>query len=124
MQVRAIMSRPFLIICVASVAVMLGACDKSNDNTSAGNDPTVVIVPNGDVTREGSISDEGLKKIQAKSGVANLTVAFVRSPISDAGLNQLVKFPNIRRVEASGSRITAAGIEKLKRAIPEVEVVK
>jgi hypothetical protein len=105
------------------LAAQLGGCDKSNDNTAAGKDPTVLVIPNTDLNKDGSITDQGLAKVQAKSGEASLTVVFVRSPISDAGLNQLAKFSNVKRVEAFGSRVTPAGIQKLKGALPQVEVV-
>jgi len=121
MRGRAITLPSFVFLCVAAT-VTLGGCDKSNDNTAAAKDPTVLIVPNSDLNRDGTINDAGLAKIQAKSGEASLTVVFVRSPISDAGLNQLAKFPNVKRVEAFGSRLTQGGIQKLKAALPQVEV--
>jgi hypothetical protein len=105
---------------------MAAGCDgeSSTSNADAMKDPTVVAVPNGDINRDGSISEQGLKNIEARAGKPNLTVVFVRSPLSDAGLVQLGKFKNIRRVEATGSRITQAGVDRLKKEIPEVEVVK
>lgn len=105
---------PVLGLCLALAA----GCDKSSNQTEQ---PTVAMV-GGDVNPNGTISPEGLKKIEARSAEPKLTVVFFRSHLSDAGLNQLAKFPNIRRVEAIGSRVTPAGIQKLKRAIPEVEV--
>jgi hypothetical protein len=112
-----------LVIFVFAV-VQIGGCKKSEDNASAGNDATVVVIPNTDLKPDGTIIDEGLQKIQAKAKAKNLTVVFVRSPISDAGLNQLATFPNLRRVEASGSGLSDQAIAKLKQAIPEVEVVR
>jgi hypothetical protein len=107
------------------IAASLSGCKKSaEDNASAGNDATVVVVPNTDLKPDGTITDEGLQKIQAKANAPNLTVVFVRSPIRDAGLNQLSNFPKIRRVEASGSGLSDQGIAKLKQSIPEVEVVR
>lgn len=115
-----------LVIFVLTTAVVQsGGCKKSaEDNASAGNDATVVVIPNTDLKPDGTISDEGLQRIQAKANATNLTVVFVRSPISDAGLNQLASFPKLRRVEASGSGLSDQGIAKLKQAIPEVEVVR
>ena len=122
MHGRATPLRSVLLTCLAACVVTLVGCGKSNDNTAATKDPTVLIIPNSDLNRDGTITDAGLAKIQAKSGEASLTLVFVRSPITDAGLNQLGKFSNVKRVEAFGSRLTQAGIQKLKAALPQVEV--
>ena len=113
-----------LSVLVLGLAIGLCGCKKSADNASAGNDATVVVIPNTDLKPDGTISDEGLQKVQAKANANNLTVVFVRSPISDAGLNQLASFPKLRRVEASGSGLSDQGIAKLKQTIPEVEVIR
>src|SRR2546423_10716452 len=77
-------------IVILGIAASLGGCKKSSeDNASAGNDATVVVIPNTDLKPDGTITDEGLQKVQAKANAPNLTVVFVRSPIRDAGLNQL-----------------------------------
>src|SRR5689334_19874126 len=97
-----------LVLSISAFVIAIGllGCKKSEDNASAGNDATVVVVPNTDLKPDGTISDEGLQKIQAKAKAKNLTIVFVRSPVSDAGLIQLANFPNVRRVEASGSGLT------------------
>jgi hypothetical protein len=99
---------------------VLGGCKKSS-NTA---EPTVVALAPVDINPDGTISDAGIQKIEAQAGAPNLTVAFVRTQLSDAGLLQLAKFPNLRHVEAIGSRVTPEGVEKLKGTIPEVEVAR
>ena len=43
--------------------------------------------------------------------------------VSDAGLVFLYRLRKLRRLYVRGSRVTSAGIEKLKRALPDVEVL-
>ena len=120
---RAKVLRAFCVGVLLCAAMAMGGCKDSDSGEVRKEQPTVLLLP-ADINKDGTISPTGLQKIEAKAGESNLLVGFVRAPLSDAGLNQLAKFTNIRRVEAFGSRITPAGVEKLKRAIPEVEVVK
>jgi hypothetical protein len=106
---------------VVIVALALHGC--GDKPTALQEEPYTVALMGDDVNRDGTLSNEALQKIQAKSGEKKLHINFIRTPLSDAGLNQLAKFPNLRRVTAIGSPVTPAGMEKLKRAIPEVEVV-
>jgi len=119
--------RVLLLVIVGTTCIATG-CKKSGDsggdNNSAAKDATVLIVPNDDVKPDGTITEPGLGRIQAKSETPNLTLVFVRSPLNDSGLNQLAKFTKIHRVEAYGSRITDKGITKLQQSIPNLEVVK
>jgi len=108
---------------LVAAIVYVGGCEKENKNPS-GVDPCVVVLTGADLKPDGSIKPTGIEKVQAKSNAPSVTVAFFREPLSDAGLEQLSKFPNIRRVEAIGSRITPAGIDKFKAAIPQAEVVR
>jgi len=104
--------------------VFTGGCEKKSSNPATPPDASVVILSAKDLKPDGSLNAAGLEKVQAKSSVPNVTVAFFRDPLSDAGLEQLSKFPNIHRIEAVGSRITPQGIEKLKAANPSVEVAR
>ena len=66
-----------------------------------------------------------MSKIQSANAASqNVTVNFVRTGLSDAGLKQLGQYKHLRHVNAFGSRITAQGIEALKKDIPEVDVQK
>jgi hypothetical protein len=106
-----------LLVCV------VGGCKESGSESLRPELKTVTIVGN-DMNRDGTISESGLQKIQAEAKEPKIAVTFLRVPLTDAGLNQVAKFPNVKRVEAAGSRITPAGIERLKRALPEVEVLQ
>jgi len=105
------------------VALVAGGCDEKKTASPTAVDATVVVLSGADLKPDGSIAEAGLAKIRQKASVQNLNVSFVRAPLSDQGLAQLTKFPTLRRVEAIGSRITPKGMETLKAAIPEVEVV-
>lgn len=49
-------------------------------------------------------------------------IEFDLSDIGDDGLKHLARFPKLRIVRAYGSRVSAAGVAELKRALPDVEV--
>lgn len=98
-------------------------CKKSNDQTHPAAIPTTVVVLLGpDIKPDGSITPAGLAKVQAKSDAAHLTITFSRAPVGDAALPQLAQFPNVKRVEAFGSKLTAAGVDKLKQSSPDISV--
>ena len=116
-----------LVFLVASVATGLfgGGCKKSNSGESRPNpDSAVVLLTPADLKPDGTISDAGLKKVSDQSGAPGVTVSFLRANLTDAGLEQLAKFPNVTRVEAAGSKLTPAGIEKFKAANPKIEVIR
>jgi hypothetical protein len=107
-----------------SLIVLPSACNKKQsaaDNAPASG-PAIAFGGN-DVTPEGAISMKALQQLEQRSSEPTLNVNFIRTPLSDAGLQQLSKFHNLRRIEAIGSRVTPQGIQKLKSAVPEVEVV-
>jgi hypothetical protein len=110
---------------VAVVAGFCQGCNKSSSGSSAADDDAnVVALAGNDLKPDGTISETGLQSIQKKAGAPTLRVVFVRSRISDGALAQLAKFPNLRKVEAPGSPLSANAISKLKSAIPQVEVEK
>ena len=85
----------------------------------------MVALSGADLKADGTINDAAMQKIEEQtSGGKDLDVRFVRAPLSDAGLNQLAKFTTLRHVDAIGSNITPAGIDKLKQTLPGVEVRK
>ncbi len=101
-------------------AMSVGGCRKSKTPP-----PLPVIALGGnDLNPNGTITDKGLKQIESQAGEKELCVGIIRSNLSDAGLMQLARFKNIRRIEAVGSTLTADGIQKFKQESPEVEVVK
>lgn len=102
--------------------LIAGGCKKSTEGGSSEAAEAVIAFPGGALNPDGTLPDATLQKIQSHSTDAKLTVSFVRSDLTDSGLAQLATFPNIRHVEAIGSRISNQGIDKLKQAIPEVQV--
>jgi len=82
----------------------------------------VVTLNSADMTNDAAIAPAGLKKIDAAASAPTLHVVFSRTRVSDAGLLQLAKYRNLRRVKSAGGGFTDAGVEKLKAKIPEVEV--
>jgi hypothetical protein len=117
--------RMIVLALVTGLVLPFAGCKKSNDNVAPlSSDPAVVVLQSTSMKPDGTITDEGLQKIQAKAENPNLTVVFFRSTLTDAGLNQLAKFPKLHRVETTGSRVTDKGVEKLKQSLPQVEVIK
>jgi len=115
-------SRPALLVTSLIIALGISAFHLGCSKSSAGEPATAVLGPI-DLNADGSIKDSGIQKIdeQAVTG-KNLHVRVVRAALSDLGLNQLAKYKQLRRIDAFGSHVTAAGINKLKKTIPEVEV--
>lgn len=112
---RACLILAFLcLLCVAGEG-----CKKSTDTSEF----TMVAIPGGELNPDGTFSGPALEKIDAKAGAPKLEVAIFRGNLSDAGLLQLAKYPNLRKVDAAGSQVTQAGIDKLKATLPEVEVI-
>ena len=108
------------------VFLVVGGCKKSSatSTTASGKPETILEFGGTDVNADGTLSPQTLQAIEAKSKDAALSISFFRSSLSDAGLLQLSKFPNIHRVTAVGSSLTPGGIDKLKQAIPDIEVTK
>ena len=102
--------------------VLLAGCGKTPEGGTAGT-ATIVGLTGADIKSDGTLSEQGLKKIENQSTQPDVTVAFVRSKINDAALTQLAKFPNIHRIEAIGSPITDAALAKFKTTNPNVVVI-
>lgn len=114
--------RVFQLVLVLGILSVLAGCKKEDLGTDSKS--TIVSLTVTDVRDDGGISDAGMQKIEAQAKAPSLTVAMVRAPISDVALEQLAKFPNLRFVQAIGSPLTQPAIDKLKAAIPEVQVTK
>jgi hypothetical protein len=116
---------PLLPLLVCAGVTIGGGCKKSSNSTNTvPADSTEVVLSGTDTKPDGTINAQGVEKIQKESRAPSVTVVFARTRISDAGLAQLAAFRNLRRVQAIGSQLSPEAIEKLKAAIPEVEVVK
>ena len=112
-----------------SCAAAAGGCKKSSTDTGSAPEQSsesvaVVTLNSADMTNDSTISPAGMKKIEKEAASPTLHVIFSRTRVSDAGLLQLAKFRNLRRVKSAGGGITPEGIDKLKAKIPEVEVTK
>jgi hypothetical protein len=120
---------------VVVVAVLIGfgsltwvsGCNKSESSSGgsgSGNDFFVVLGPP-DMNADGTIKDSGLDKVKQAANQSSVVVRMSgHAELSDAGLAQLGQFKNVRRVLAISSKITPAGIEKFKKALPNAEVEK
>jgi hypothetical protein len=103
--------------------ILLAGCSKTPDGGGAAGTATIVGLTGADIKSDGTLSDQGLKKIESQSDHPDITVAFVRSKVTDAALAQLAKFSNIHRIEAIGSPITDAALAKFKTTNPNVVVI-
>jgi hypothetical protein len=113
------------VLLLIGVIVAVAGCGKNGeDEGPAPTGEVVVAISGADMKPDGSLTEGGLAKIRAQSGAPKLVVSFFRNPASDAGLKQLAGFPNITRVEASGSKITDRGVQEFKKKLPQAEVVK
>jgi hypothetical protein len=115
----------FVIVVLGLATCTWGpGCNKSSSSSGPSNEFFVVLGPP-DMNVDGTIKDSGLDKIKQAANQSNVTVRMSgHAELSDAGLAQFVQFKNIHRVLAPNSRVTPAGIDKLKKAIPNVEVQK
>lgn len=110
---------------MVAVSAGAGGCNKSSDASSGGKADEVQMIALGgnDVSPDGTVSAKGLKQIDEHTSDKALGINFIRTPLTDAGLDQLGKYKNLKKVQAVGSKITDAGIAKLQKAVPGVEVV-
>jgi hypothetical protein len=113
---------PTMALMFATILSFNSGCKKKSGSSDPGAPATPVVLSPLQINRDGSINADGLKLLSSHSGDGNLEVNVVRAPMTDLGLAQLEKFPNIRHVTAMDGHLTDAAIAKLKRAIPEVEV--
>jgi hypothetical protein len=106
-----------------SISVALVGCHKNEPGEAAGT-ATVVALTGNDIKPDGTLSEQAIKAIEKESARSDLTISFLRSRISDGALSQLAKYPNVHRIEASGSTLSDQAVAKLKASNPNVVVVK
>jgi hypothetical protein len=112
----AVMGTAMMLIALIAFA----GCKKHEEGGDSNS--TIVALGAKDINKDGSIAPSGLAKIDAQASAPSLTVAFMRTTVSDAALTQLAKYPNLRSVQAPRSPLSQAAIDRLKGAIPEVQV--
>jgi hypothetical protein len=115
------------VVCISSFTIglwLLPGCDKSSSSSTpvAANNELIVALGPPDINENGAIKDTGLARIKAAGDKGNLSVRIVHVPLTDAALEQLAQFKNLRHLMAPGSHFSPAAMNKLKAAIPEVEV--
>lgn len=70
------------------------------------------------------VGNEELREIANLEGLDHLErLVIVESRITDEGLVHLTKFPRLRDVYFRGTRVSEAGVERLRRELPECEIV-
>jgi hypothetical protein len=69
---------------------------------------------------ETHVTDEGLAKLKPLARLELLNL--IRTAIRDEGLRHLEDLPNLKYLDASGSRATYVGDQRLRDALPKVYV--
>ena len=124
METRTKFSNSASLTVAVLLLAFLGLLDGCSKSPHSAADPVPMAFAGTDVNVDGTISAQTLATIEGKASEPALAIDFQRTRLSDAGLMQLAKFKNIRRIDAVGSAITDAGIDKIKQAIPEIEVAR
>ena len=115
---------PFCSLVLSCSVFILSGCNKSTENVTAGGVAAEIALIPRDMNPNGSITPDGMKKIDEVASKGSFNVYFVRVNLSDSGLAQLGKYPNLHHVEAIGSNLSAGAIEKLKKSAPDSDVSK
>jgi Leucine-rich repeat (LRR) protein len=66
------------------------------------------------------LTDEDLVHLK---GMTNLEYLSLGTPITDSGLVHLTALQNLQRLDVSKTNVTAAGLQRLKRSLPELKVI-
>ena len=107
-------------VLIGCAAFELSGCKKGSE---AGGEVAEMAIAPMDLKPDGTLKPEGIQKIDELSVKGPFNLIFVRTRLSDAGLGQLAKYQGLRRVQAIGSDLSARAIDKLKKAVPESEVI-
>ena len=110
-------------VLIGCAAFALSGCKKGSEAGGSGGEVAEMAIAPMDLKPDGSLKPEGIQKIDELSGKGPFNLIFVRTRLSDAGLGQLAKYQGLRRVQAIGSDLSARAIDKLKKAVPESEVI-
>ena len=71
--------------------------------------------------RKTGVTDQGLEALSASRNLDSINL--YDTEVSDAGLDSLGKIKSLRRVYLFETKVTDAGVAKLKKALPQAEVV-
>jgi hypothetical protein len=105
------------------VAAALAGCKRSASQQMVTVDASTVVLSGGDIAPTGALSEAGLKKLGNESAKPAITVIVARTHISDAALPQLAKYKNIQSLQAPGSQLSDAAIDKLKADVPALKTI-
>jgi hypothetical protein len=105
------------------MAAALAGCKRSASQQMVTVDASTVVLSGGDISRTGALTETGLKKLSDQSGMPAITVIVARTHISDAALPQLAKYKNIATLQAPGSQLSDAAIDKLKADVPALKTI-
>jgi hypothetical protein len=68
------------------------------------------------------VTDAGLPYFARLPRLERLDLSGTR--VTDAGLASLQALPRLKRVDLTGTAVSAAGVRELRRARPELEVIR
>jgi uncharacterized protein YegL len=121
------MPHPRIVLCclLLSVGSILSAgCKKSASQDTGLGDAKPVVISVTDIGPKGELNEQALRKIEAEASTPAIAIIVSRVQINDGALVQLAKYKNVRRVQAVGSPLSDAAIEKFQAALPGVTVKK
>jgi hypothetical protein len=77
---------------------------------------------NGVYLHDSRITDDGLKQLQPLTRIAYLKLSDTR--VTDAGLSHLYGLKQLRVLRLEGTGVTDHGCEKLREALPNLEIIR
>jgi uncharacterized protein YegL len=116
----------FVLWCLllSACSILSTGCKKTVSRDTGLGDAKPVVISITDISPKGDLNEQALRKIEAESSTPAIAIIVSRTQINDGALVQLAKYKNIRRVQAIGSPLSDAAIEKLQAALPGLTVKK
>ena len=68
------------------------------------------------------MTDEGLASLSKLTKLRTLMLA--HTPLTDDGLDFLAAMPQLRMLDLRGTQVTGAGVQKLLKANPQLEITR
>lgn len=102
---------------------LAAGCNRAGAPQPRGGSVVSVALYQNDLNADGTLTPAAVERIdQRAEGAPALSVTFIQARLSDAGLEQLTKYPNLKAVEALGSPLTQAAVRRLQESRPGVAV--
>ena len=76
-----------------------------------------------DLGLHAQVTDAGLKHLKGLTQLQTLKLDFCPQ-VTDAGLEHLKGLIQLKRLNLMGTKVTDAGVSELKKALPNVEIIK